>query len=103
MKRNRSATGFAILATVLMAGCAGVEDSSPQTAASVQDRDRATAQMETIQVQPHSAVCSGGKYHCKSRVRTDSFSKITNFATPSGLGPADLQAAYKLDVSKTGG
>src|SRR5262249_7228007 len=25
------------------------------------------------------------------------------FATPSGLGPADLQAAYKLDVSKTGG
>src|SRR5215813_7719471 len=103
MKRNRSTAGYAILVTLLMAGCAGVEDSSPQTDDSVQDRDRATAQMETIQIQPHAAVCgdNSARFQCKSRIRTDSFSKITNFATPSGLGPSDLVAAYKIDTTKT--
>src|SRR5262249_21977320 len=35
------------------------------------------------------------------RVRTDGQNKIKPFATPSGLGPADLASAYKLNSAQT--
>jgi hypothetical protein len=50
---------------------------------------------------PHAAVCSGGQWACKSHVRTDEHNRIKPFATPAGLGPADLASAYKLDPAKT--
>ena len=51
--------------------------------------------------EPSMAVCSGGRFVCKSHVRTDAHNRIRPFATPSGLGPADLASAYKLSASKT--
>src|SRR5512143_1191105 len=65
--------------------------------------DRAADELAAIQPQPHSAVCSPGvaRFACKARVRTDGANHIKSFATPSGLGPADLASAYKLDPSKT--
>jgi subtilase family serine protease len=49
----------------------------------------------------HAAVCGGGRLTCKSRVRVDEHSQIKSFATPTGLGPAQLTSAYKLSASKT--
>src|SRR5215468_8601812 len=103
MRRNRWFSGFAILATMLAAACAGVDDGSLPNDDTAQDRDRANAELVTIQIQPHAAVCSGGRWSCTARVRTDSSSKIKSFATPSGLGPSDLVSAYKLDTTKGSG
>jgi len=50
---------------------------------------------------PTTAVCAGGRFVCKSHVRTDAFGRIAPNAVPSGLGPADFTSAYKLNASKT--
>ncbi|HEX7844043.1 MAG TPA: S53 family peptidase [Kofleriaceae bacterium] len=50
---------------------------------------------------PHMSVCSGGRFTCKSHVRVDEHGRIKPFATPSGLGPADLVSAYKLNPAIT--
>src|SRR5262249_62074150 len=69
----------------------------------VHERDRAALQLDTLHAEPHAAVCSGGRWSCTARIRTDASNKIKSFATPSGFGPADLVSAYKIDTSKTGG
>jgi len=76
-----------------LASCAPIEQESNL---SLEEQELAT-----IPQLPHSAVCSGGQWSCKARVRTDEHNRITPFATPTGLGPADLAAAYKLDPNKT--
>ena len=58
--------------------------------------DRQADELGTIPQQPHSAVCNGGQWSCKARIRTDETNHIKSFAAPSGLGPADLTDAYKL-------
>jgi len=58
-------------------------------------------ELATVPQLPHSAVCSGGRFTCKARVRTDEHGRITPSVTPAGLGPADLAAAYKLNANKT--
>jgi len=65
--------------------------------------DRQADELGTIQQQPHSAACQGGRWACKARIRTDVSNHITPFATPKGFGPADLAAAYKLDTTKGNG
>jgi subtilase family serine protease len=54
----------------------------------------------TVQ-EPTAAVCGGGTFVCKSHVRVDEHNRIKPFATPSGLGPADLASAYKLNAAIT--
>ncbi|HEX4419732.1 MAG TPA: S8 family serine peptidase [Kofleriaceae bacterium] len=50
---------------------------------------------------PTTNVCSGGHWTCKSHVQVDEHNRIRPFATPSGLGPADLTSAYKLNSAIT--
>jgi hypothetical protein len=47
------------------------------------------------------SVCQGGRFVCKSHVRTDIHNQITSFSTPQGLGPADLAYAYNLNARQT--
>jgi hypothetical protein len=65
------------------------------------DGDRQVDELGTIPQLAHSAVCSGGRWSCTARVRTDPTNHIKPFVTPQGLGPADLASAYKLDPAKT--
>ena len=80
---------------LILASCASADREDADAG------DRQTDELGTIPQQPHSAVCSGGQWSCKARVRTDETNHIKPFAAPSGLGPADLAAAYKLDPNKT--
>nr|HEX4318510.1 S8 family serine peptidase [Kofleriaceae bacterium] len=53
--------------------------------------------------QPVKHVCNG-VVHCMAQVRAMATEgKIQHFATPQGFGPADLQDAYKIDVSSDPG
>jgi subtilase family serine protease len=77
--------------TLTLAGCAAVADDEDQQA----DELDGTPQFQ------HMTVCSGGRFSCKSHVRVDESGRIKPFATPAGLGPADLTSAYKLNAAKT--
>jgi hypothetical protein len=87
----------------LLSGCSsGVSTTTESTSdPAVRQQDDLT----TTPVFPHRAVCSGGTYHCKSRVRTQSDgTTIQSFATAvEGFGPADLASAYALNTSATPG
>jgi hypothetical protein len=96
MNAIRSVTTIAMAAGALvLTSCATAERED--------NGDRQADELGAIPQQPQSAVCGAGmgKFACKARVRTDAQNKIKPFATPSGLGPADLAAAYKLDPAKT--
>ena len=81
---------FTVAASALvLASCASAQRED--------DGDRQVDELGSIEQLPHSAVCSGGTFRCKARVRTDAQNRITPFAAPKGLGPADLASAYKLD------
>src|SRR5215510_8042354 len=84
---------FTVASALVLASCASAERED--------NGDRQADELGSIEQQPHSAVCSGGVFRCKARVRTDAQNKITPFAAPKGLGPADLTSAYKLDPAKT--
>jgi len=77
---------------LVLASCASAERED--------NGDRAADELAQIAQLPHSGVCSGGRWSCKARVRTDERNQIKPFAAPAGLGPADLASAYKLDASK---
>ena len=62
--------------------------------------DRQVDELAAIPQLAHIGVCSGGRWACLARVRSDETSHIKPFANPAGLGPADLASAYKLDASK---
>src|SRR5262249_55376384 len=84
-----------LAASALFASCA--------TAERADDGDRQADELGSILQLPHSAACTGSHWGCRARVRTDAAKKITPFATPKGLGPADLASAYKLDTTKGAG
>jgi subtilase family serine protease len=46
-------------------------------------------------------VCTTGHWQCKAHLVVDENNRARPFATPSGLGPADLTSAYKLKASVT--
>jgi len=87
---SRSLLPFA-LATAGLVGCVSDELDEGQQA----DEFDGTTQ------EPTMPVCSGGVFACKSHVRIDAQLRIKPFATPSGLGPADLASAYKLNAATT--
>ncbi|HET7502998.1 MAG TPA: S53 family peptidase [Kofleriaceae bacterium] len=88
---------FLVAASALvLASCASAEREDS-------NGDRQIDELGAIPQEQHSAVCSGGQWACKARVRTDVTNHIKPFATPQGLGPADLKSAYKLDTTKGAG
>src|SRR5262245_51515375 len=78
---------------LLLVGCATAEreDDTP---------DRGVDELATIPQLAHDNVCgNSGKWHCKARVRVNNSHAIMPFATPQGLGPADLISAYKINTA----
>lgn len=54
------------------------------------------------EVAPSDSVCTQGAIRCHARVRTSKAGlRITSHAAPMGFGPAELQAAYKIDPAST--
>ena len=73
-------------------------DTSSSTGVSSDDQ----AALASIAKLPHKDVCDRatlkpGQARCHAKVRTETDGTIKAFAAPSGLGPADLQSAYKID------
>ena len=89
------------LRSIFIIGAGALVLASCATAEREDNSDRASDELAQIAQLPQSRVCGGGRWSCKAHVRTDEQSRIKPFATPSGLGPADLASAYKLDPSKT--
>jgi Subtilase family len=78
---------------LVLASCASAERED-NTA-----EDRQADELGTIPQQPHVAACSGGRWSCFARVRSDTARRIQPFAAPAGYGPAELASAYKLDTT----
>src|SRR5262249_51789158 len=81
-----------VASALILSSCASAERED--------NSDRAIDELGSIQQLPHDAVCSGGKFHCTARVRTNGNHAIKPFAAPQGFGPADIASAYKLDTTK---
>ena len=47
----------------------------------------------------HRAVCGGGTYRCFARVQLDEHGNARADAAPSGLGPVELAAAYRIPTA----
>jgi len=87
-------TIFTIVAgTLAFASCVPAEQDP--------DEDQQADEVDNAPQQLHAAVCSSGRWSCKSHIRVDEHNLIKPFATPSGLGPADIVSAYKLSAAKT--
>ncbi len=65
--------------------------------------DRGDADLASIPQQPSAMVCNGGALHCYAQIRTDGTGHIQHYANTSGIGPADIKSAYKLDTTKGAG
>jgi hypothetical protein len=100
MKRSTLSRTFLVLGIAVAGGCVGgqVEEAVPT-------RDRIAQEFSTVPQYASKRVCSEaapGFASCFARIRVDA-NGITPFAaTPAavgGLGPPDLQSAYKLDAS----
>ena len=98
---TRMLKSLCLVAVGVIVGCSsGANDQSGAVA------DRAEDAFSAIPDLPHTAACADGvaRFHCKARVRSITMNgKIQPFATVSGLGPADLVSAYKIDTTKNPG
>ena len=90
-----------LLGTASCAGDGG-DSSAEGERTSSSDEDA----LSSIQKHPHRAVCTDagpGFARCHARIRTsDATADVTAFATPQGLTPADLQAAYSIPAGGSG-
>ncbi|HEY2748398.1 MAG TPA: S53 family peptidase, partial [Polyangia bacterium] len=77
--------------------------NSPELAQTRTFRDVRQGITAAGEVYFHAAVCGGGKYRCKSRVRTDAVGHP--LVSPdaggqsAGYGPSDLASAYAIDTT----
>ena len=65
------------------------------------DGDRVEAEIKAIPQLPHKRVCDDpepGLFACHARIRTDTYGAMALASSPSGLGPTQLQSAYKVDA-----
>jgi subtilase family serine protease len=90
--RLATASIYAIAAGSLVLASCSMEDPT---------EDQQTEELDGTIEQLTTAVCAGGHFTCKSHVRVDEHNRIKPFATPAGLGPADLTSAYKLNAAVT--
>jgi len=99
---KKTAISFVALAALgcVPLACSGTaRDDSNSNSRGSSDPDQAA--LNAIDKQPSKALCDhsnlkAGQVACFARVRTDTAGKIKKFATPSGLGPSDIQGAYKI-------
>jgi hypothetical protein len=88
------------------ASCVGTED--PTENGSADDERVSTSDEEALSAVtklPHKAVCADagpGFAHCHARIRTDATGNIVPLVTPSGLTPANIQAAYAIPAAPAG-
>ena len=102
MRRTSHLNAFVAIVGVGLFGCSAGLDKPESTGETT--ADRAADELSMIPQHPHSAVCQGGKFQCKARVRSDGITgAATAVATPAGLGAGDLASAYKLNTSATPG
>ncbi len=91
-------------AVLMFAGCVGGEVTTADDSS-----DRVSSEFSLIPKHPHRRVCDepkqAGERACHAHVRTaDDGSGIVPYtSTPSGFGPADLQAAYKINPALASG
>jgi hypothetical protein len=82
---------LAALPIVMTAGCSAAPGEEGAA-------DSDDAALNAIPEVSHKALCADapGKMRCFARALVDEGGAVKSFAAPSGLGPADLKAAYKL-------
>jgi hypothetical protein len=90
---------IALLGGALVVSCAPPIDRGDADAG----EDRGEQDLGGIQQQPATSVCTSGTWRCHAQIRTDGTGHIQKFASVSGLGPSEIQSAYKLDVTKGAG
>ncbi len=93
MSITRSSIFTIVAGSLAFAGCVASERGA--------DEDQQASELDDAAQVPTVAVCSGGRFLCKSHVVADEHNHIQPFATPSGFGPADLVSAYKLNAAVT--
>lgn len=91
----RSSLFLLATGSLVLASCVGMDEPNDDDDSQQADELDGTPQM------PHVAVCNGGRFRCKSHIRTDETGRIAPRATPAGLGPADFASAYKLNAART--
>jgi hypothetical protein len=84
---------------MIIAGCAPPPPSSSRGG----EDDRAVVELDAIPQLPSAGACSGGRWGCYAQVRTGGDGHVQPFASPQGLGPADLASAYRLDPARGAG
>jgi hypothetical protein len=98
MKVNWNRT-LAIVSMAFAAACSGGQIGNESSSGN----DRVISDIQAIPHHPHKRVCersnTPGIMACHARIRTQADGIVPFAAGPSGLTPADLQSAYKLDVS----
>jgi hypothetical protein len=94
VKSNRAPL-FALLAS---AACSPPVEHGTGADPMVQG-DRAQQALRNIVHQPSVRLCDGLISHCHLTARADRDGTFMTYPTPTGLTPADLASAYKLDTS----
>ena len=97
---------FLALPLLGTASCVGTGDGSDSSAEDERTSSSDEDALSSIQKHPHRAVCTEagpGFAHCHARIRTaDVSADVTPNATPQGLTPANLQAAYSIPAGGSG-
>jgi Subtilase family len=77
-----------LVGTLVLASCMPAEQQT--------DEAQQSDELDGTPQEPHAAVCNGGRFRCKARVRVDEHNRIKPFVTPVGLGPVELAEIYRL-------
>jgi subtilase family serine protease len=99
--RTPSSLLTAFAAAAFLAACGGEAQIAQGTDPT--EVDNRPAEIQALPQFPHKSLCAAsgvpGEMHCMAKVRTDASGNVTPNAAPSGLSPADLQAAYKIPAN----
>jgi subtilase family serine protease len=96
---------FGVTALAALAACSSSDAPDATITAPASSSLSASSTGQAMQFL-HARVCPGavaGSARCHSWVRVDGAGNPLATATPSGYGPADLQSAYGISASLTGG
>jgi hypothetical protein len=95
----RKAQSFLLAASCsgLLVSCTLPTDDAPRITERLDTSSQVPKEIANVQQHPHRAMCSGHRWNCLARVRTD----VTPLASPGneGYGADDLQSAYGLTTA----